>query len=329
MHRVLITGSTDGIGKATALALARDKGVNVIIHGRNADKVNRVVAELKEACRAATGDSESQEHQRTEVEIDGIVADLSLVQNVRAMGAEVLARFPDITGLINNAATWPSKREVTSEGIERSFAVNHLASVALTASLLSILSRNGSRLDRNSRVLFVSSVAHAKYPNGVAYESNARFDWDNLQSENVHEPYQVYALAKLLNIMTAGEFARRHPCNDTRVTFNSLHPGVIDTPLLREGLPDLVEKAKPLEDGALTPVYLATHPDVEGMSGIYFEDNAEARRHPLAENSETVAQVWAKTHDILARAVDDGTPESPGDKATPQSPGEAERTKDG
>lgn len=196
MPLVLVTGSTDGIGRQTAADLA-SQGADVIVHGRSAEKV--------EAARAGLPG-------RT----FGVVGDLSSLAAVRALGAELVATFPRIDVVIHNAGVFANERSVTVDGFERTNAVNHLAPLLLTHLVLPAL-----RASPAPRIVFVSSVAHVR----------GRVDPDDLDSRGRYDAYVAYAQSKLANVLTAVELAKRLP----GFAVNALHPGVVSTKLLTDG----------------------------------------------------------------------------------------------
>src|SRR5512135_331250 len=168
---ILITGSTDGIGKATAQDLL-SRGAEVIIHGRNKQKGNRVQKELAKV----TGGSQP----------DLLVADLSSRDQVRQLAEDITARYPRLNVLLNNAGTFEKERHLTSDGVEKTFAVNYLAPFLLTRLLLPVLTNNTP-----SRIVTVASSAH---------EDVDRVDWDNLPAQDHYDAWGAYALSKFADI---------------------------------------------------------------------------------------------------------------------------------
>lgn len=254
----LVTGSTDGIGLETALGLAR-LGLRVLLHGRDPRKGRTVLEEL----RSKTG-SES---------LELFQADLSSQRQVRSMAAEIKRRHGRLHVLLNNAGVFMKERRLTEDGFEMTFAVNHLAPFLLTHLLLDLLQRSAP-----SRIITVSSVAHF----------GASVDWSNLQGEKRFDGYEAYALSKLCNILFTYELAER--LKGTEVTANCLHPGVIRTKLLRAGFGDI-----PGDDpvkGAKIPIYLATSPEVEGLSGLYFEALRPAPTSPTSRDRRLQKKLW-------------------------------------
>lgn len=165
---VLVTGATDGIGKQTAVDLAK-RGAHVIVHGRNAQKVERVKSELKNA--------------------SGVVADLSSLEEVRTLAKNVVAMHPQIDVVIHNAGVFMNERVLTKDGFETTFAVNHLAPFLLTHLLRPAI---------RARIVVVSSIAHTR----------GHMQWDNLQGEKRFDGYDAYAMSKLANVLFTVEMAK-------------------------------------------------------------------------------------------------------------------------
>lgn len=255
---VLVTGSTDGIGKATALGLAR-LGATVLLHGRDPEKGRRVHEEI-----ARTTGSD---------ELDLFIADLSSQKQVRRLAAEVVERHECLHVLINNAGTFQAERKLTEDGLETTLAVNYLAQFLLTHELLDLLEVNSP-----SRIISVASIAHL----------NARVDWNNLQGERWYDGFQAYALSKLCIILFTYGLAER--LKGSAVTANCLHPGVIRTKLLRAGFGDYPGSTP--EKGARTPIYLASSPEVDEVSGKYFMDCKPARSSPLSYSKDLQERFW-------------------------------------
>jgi NAD(P)-dependent dehydrogenase (short-subunit alcohol dehydrogenase family) len=255
---VLVTGSTDGIGKATALGLAQ-MGARVILHGRDPEKGRRVREEIAQT----TGSDQ----------LDLFIADLASLRQVRKLATEILERHQRLHVLINNAGTFQAERRLTEDGLETTFAVNYLAPFLLTHELLELLEESSP-----SRIISVASIAHL----------NAKVDWNNLQGERWYDGFQAYALSKLGIVLFTFELAER--LKATVVTANCLHPGVIKTKLLRAGFGDY--PGSPPEKGARTPIYLASSPEVEGVSGDYFMECRPVKSSPLSYNKDLQKRFW-------------------------------------
>lgn len=200
---VLITGSTDGIGKETALQLAQ-LGATVIVHGRSTERCQAT----RDDIRQATGNPN----------VDCVVADLSSQRQVRQMAADIIVRYDRLHVLINNAGVILLKRQLTEDGLETTFAVNHLAPFLLTLLLLDLLKKSAP-----ARIITVSSTVH--------YDEQIKFD--NLQGERDYYGLGAYKVSKLGNVLFTFELAER--LKGTGVTANCLHPGVVATKLLDTG----------------------------------------------------------------------------------------------
>jgi retinol dehydrogenase-14 len=254
---ILVTGATDGIGKQTALELAR-QGHHVLVHGRNAARGARIVAEIKNATHNA--------------HVDWLHADFAVMAEVRRLAAEINARYERLDVLINNAGVLMPQRTLTPDGLETTFAINHLAHFLLTNLLLEKIKHSAP-----ARIITVSSGMHR----------GARIEWDNLQGEKNYTGYDAYARSKLANVLFAFELAAR--LAGAQVTSNALHPGVIHTKLLHAGSQP---GAEDLARGARTSVYLATAPEVAGVTGKYFENSREAVPAPLAQDKRLRQEFW-------------------------------------
>jgi NAD(P)-dependent dehydrogenase (short-subunit alcohol dehydrogenase family) len=264
----LVTGATSGIGYETALGLAR-AGAQVALVGRDAarveDAIRRIGAEVPGAA------------------LDPFVADLSDQAKTRRLAQAVRSRFARLDVLVNNAGAIFDKRGTTIDGIERTWALDHLGYVLLTLELLDLLKASAP-----ARILNVASTAHTR----------ARIDFDDVQGARSYGAVKAYSQAKLGNVLFTYALARR--LEGTGVTVNALHPGVVATGFARDtggwfGLawslirPFLI---KP-EDGAATSLFLATSPEVEGISGRYFARCREKASSPYSRDVEVQERTWA------------------------------------
>jgi NAD(P)-dependent dehydrogenase (short-subunit alcohol dehydrogenase family) len=250
---ILVTGSTDGIGRATALALAR-LGHRVLVHGRDPAKGVAVLGEVRKAGSPGP---------------DLFTADLSTRAGTRGLAAEVRDRNDRLDVLVNNAGVYQEDRVLTAEGLETTFAVNLLAPFLLSELLLPLLSASAP-----ARIVNVASGAH--------FDAE-RVDWDNLQGERRYRGWDAYVQSKLGVVLLTASLARRH--DPKEVTVNCLHPGVICTKLLAAAFPSY--PCEPPEAGARTPVYLATSAEVDGVTGKYFDGMQEARPSRIARDHDT------------------------------------------
>jgi NAD(P)-dependent dehydrogenase (short-subunit alcohol dehydrogenase family) len=259
MHNkvVLITGSTDGIGRQAALELAAH-GFTVFVHGRSIFRARNVAEEI----RTATGNKY----------VEFLAADLSSQRQVRELASEISKRCDALHVLINNAGVFMNERQVTEDGLELSFAVNHLAPFLLTNLLLGLLQKSAP-----ARIITVSSMVHAQ----------GKIDFSDLQSEKRFAGYDAYALSKLGNVLFTYELAER--LQGTGVTVNCLHPGVIATKLLRAAFDsDGASRA----DGAATMIYLASSPEVEQATGKYYQENRETRSAASTYDTALRKKFW-------------------------------------
>ncbi len=274
MTLVLLTGATRGIGRAAAIELAR-QGAEVALVGREAERVEAVAREA----RAAGGGAPVHEH----------VADLMLMASVRALAGEVRERYEHIDVLANNAGALFASRKETSEGFERTFALNHLAPFLLTNMLR-------DRLD-GGRVVTTASDAH----------ESGRLDLDDLQSEKSYSAMRVYGTSKLCNILFTRELARRAP----ELHANCLHPGVVRTGFGKNenGIwKVLTTLAGPFfrspERGARSLVWLATSDDAASLSGEYVQDE-KVHAPSLQAQDETLAEgLWERSAQLVGLAAD-------------------------
>ena len=255
---MLVTGATDGIGRATALGLAH-RGARVLVHGRSRLKAEAVVQAITRAGGQA----------------DPVVADLASLAEVHRLAAEVRAAAPSLTVLLHNAGVFQNERTESREGYELTFAVNHLAPFLLTALLLDHLKASAP-----ARVVTVASVAHGQ----------GRLDFDDLQSRRDYSGYAAYAASKLANVLFARALARR--LEGTAVTSNALHPGVVTTKLLEAGFG--MTGITP-EQGAATSIWAATAPELADVSGRYFSNARLAEPSRLAKDDALGERLWTES----------------------------------
>jgi NAD(P)-dependent dehydrogenase (short-subunit alcohol dehydrogenase family) len=261
---VLITGSTDGIGKQTALDLAK-KGYHVLVHGKNREKGMSVVSEIKKLTNNNS--------------IDLLIADLSIQKEIKGMSDEIIKRYDHLDILINNAGVYQIKYELSEDNIEMTFAVNHLAPFLLTRLLLDLLKTN-----HNSRVINVSSMIHANY-----------IDFQNLQFEKNFVGGEAYSLSKLCNILFTYKLSEILKAGN--VTVNCLHPGVINTKILRLSFGNI---GAPVQEGSKTSVFLADSVRVENITGKYFVDKKMANSKSITYDKEVQNRLWEISEKLTA-----------------------------
>jgi retinol dehydrogenase 14 len=285
---VLITGATSGIGRATALGLAR-MGAHLAIIGRDRGRTEGAAREI----RAAGGGR-----------LDLFIADLSSQAEVRGVAEEVLQTLPRIHVLINNVGGYFDSRHVTADRLERTFALNHLAPFLLTSLLLEKLKQSAS-----ARVVTVSSNAHA----------SGRIDFSDLQGERSYSGARAYSQSKLANVLFSYELARR--LKGTSVTANALHPGVVSTSFGAEDpatvqrifIPFLRRFMKSPAQGAATSIHLASAPELEQVTGRYFANSHPKKSSGQSYDQATAARLWQVSADLVGVdcTLTDGPPDSP------------------
>ena len=280
MKTVLITGGTGGIGRAAAIGLA-SMGARVGITGRDRARVEVAAAEITRASGNPA--------------VDVFVADLSSQAEVRQLAAEVLAAYPRLDVLLNNVGGFWAHRHVTVDGLERTFALNHLAPFLLTDLLLDRLVASAP-----ARVVTVSSGAQAM----------GKIDFDDLMGERRYSGQRAYNQSKLANVMFTYELAGR--LQGTGVTANALHPGMTNTGFSAEdparAFAPLVAILRPFmrspERGADTAVYLASSPELEGVTGRYFSDRKARKSSKSSYDGATTARLWDVSDELVGLLVE-------------------------
>jgi retinol dehydrogenase 14 len=272
---VLITGGTGGIGKATAIGLAT-LGARVGITGRDLARTGQVAAEIQ----AASGNPA----------IDGFAADMSSQAEVRRLAVAVLDAYPRLDVLVNNVGGFWAHRHPTADGLEHTFALNHLASFLLTNLLLDRLKASAP-----ARVVTVSSHVQAE----------GRIDFDDLLGTRNYSGQRAYSQSKLANVMFTNELARR--LEGTRVTATCLHPGFARTDFGAEDqawfftvISHLVRPfLKTAAQGAQTSIYLASSLDVDGATGQFFASSKPKTANTVAYDADMTARLWDVSADLV------------------------------
>jgi NAD(P)-dependent dehydrogenase (short-subunit alcohol dehydrogenase family) len=272
---VLVTGATGGIGLATAHGIAR-QGATVVIAGRDLARTRAAVEQIKK--------------ESGNPRVDFLVADLSVMSDIRRLAAEFQERYAQLHVLVNNVGAIFINGQVSSEGIEMTLALNHLGPYLLTRSLYNLL-----KASTPSRIVNVSSLAHL----------GARLDTSNLQFSG----WKGYKRSKLANILFAYELARRS--EGTGITVNALSPGLVASSF---GLnnPGPYRLIKPLVDvfavsvpkGAETSIYLACSPEVEGVTGKYFTRCRPRRSSKASYDQAAAARLWDVSATMTGLAAD-------------------------
>jgi NAD(P)-dependent dehydrogenase (short-subunit alcohol dehydrogenase family) len=263
----LITGATQGLGRGIALDLAR-RGGTVLLHGRDRVRLDAVAAEVRATAPGAT--------------VRTYLADLADLRQVRAMAERILAAEPHLDALVNNAVagggTEPLRRELSAQGHELRFAVNHLAPYALVRGLLPLLMSSAP-----ARVVNVASIGQE------------RIDFDDIMLERDYEGLRAYCRSKLALIMATFELGGE--LAGTGVTVNALHPAhLMDTQGVRDyGLTPVIG----IEEGVRPTVRLVTDPDVAGVTGRYFDRFTDSRAHEQAYDADARRRLMELTHRLV------------------------------
>lgn len=266
---ILISGATNGIGKQSALELAK-MGAQIVIIGRNKAKTEETLREIQ----SSSGNKD----------VHALIADLSSMAEVRRVADDFKKQYARLDVLLNNAGSFFSERQESVDGYEMTFALNHLSYFLLTHLLLDRLKANAP-----SRIVSVSSEAHMMSP----------LNFDDLQSKQSYgmAGFRPYGQSKLMNVMFTYELARR--LTGTGVTANALHPGAVNTGFGKNnrGLMNIAMKiftffAIKVEDGAKTSVYLASSPEVEGVTGKYFDKCKQKQSSQVSYDEAAQKRLW-------------------------------------
>jgi len=273
----LVTGATSGIGLVTARELAR-MGAQVTIVSRNAEKCAAVAERIQ---------------ADTSRPVEFIAADLSLLAGSMLAAAAFKQRHTRLHILVNNAGAYFVRRQLTADGFEMTFALNHLSYFLLTNLLLDVLKSSAP-----ARIVNVSSGAHA----------GAKLDFDDLQSTKHYQGFQAYGRSKLANLLFTYELARR--LDGSGVTANALHPGFVASGFARNNgrlfnvgtwMVGKVFGRKP-EQGAATSLYLAASPEVEGVSGRYYADCKPIQSSPESYQPGRAEKLWQVSLELTSQA---------------------------
>jgi NAD(P)-dependent dehydrogenase (short-subunit alcohol dehydrogenase family) len=276
---VLITGGNAGVGKETAVGLAR-AGAHVVFTSRDATRGADALADI----RTRSGSDA----------VDVLPLDLANFASIRGFSEQFLTEYDRLDVLVNNAGLVQQYPGVTDDGFEMTFGVNHLGTFFLTSLLLDRL-----RASAPARIVVVSSHAHKHVGSGL--------DFDDLQSERSYKPFRVYGRTKLANIYFTRELARR--LDPSAVTVNALHPGFVASRFGRDGdggrLGELAMViARPAaispEKGARTSVWLSSTAEVEGSSGGYYYKCAPSTPTKLAQDDAIAARLWTVSEELVA-----------------------------
>ncbi|MDP8951309.1 MAG: SDR family NAD(P)-dependent oxidoreductase [Actinomycetota bacterium] len=266
---ILVTGATDGLGRRVAQELAA-KGATVLLHGRSSRRLEATLGEL----RKETGSEK----------LGSYLADLSSLGEVRGMAERILSEHDHLDVLVNNAGIISREREESGDGHELTFAVNHLSHFLLTSLLLPLLRRSAS-----SRIVNVASAGQSP------------IDFDDPMLERGYEAMRAYTRSKLAQVVFTFELAGRLQ-EDTGVTVNALHPAsLMDTKMVHGTFGYTVST---VEEGTEAVVRLAASPEVEGVTGRYFDGTREARANRQAYDEGVRKRLWALSEELSGRLLE-------------------------
>ncbi len=277
----LITGATAGIGEVAAMALGK-KGYRVGIVGRDPVKCEATASKIKQEAATPL--------------VDVFVADLSKQADVRRLADEVKVKYPHLDVLLNNAGAIISTKQESADGIERTWALNHLAYFLLTDLLLDLL-----KSTPGARVVSVSSEAH-RFLKGV--------DFDDIEGKKSYSSWKAYSQSKLANILFTRELARKLKESGSGVTANCLHPGFVKTNFTAgKGFSTWAFRqlanvlAIPADKGAQTSIYLASSPEVAGITGEYFAKSRVNKPTAAARDDAAAQRLWTLSEAMTAESA--------------------------
>ena len=270
----LVTGATAGIGEVTARELAK-QGATVVVAGRSLERCENTTRRIRE--------------QTSNPNVDFLAADLSSQRQIRRLAEDFRGRYQRLDVLVNNAGAFYMKRQESSDGIEMTFALDHLSYYLLTLLLLDLLEDSAP-----ARIVNVSSGAH----------QGGQIRFDDLNGKQKFSGWGAYSQAKLANVLFTYELDRR--LKGKGITANALHPGFVATQfaknngaIYRASMSVVHLFARTPEQGASTSIYLASSPEVEGVSGKYFVDQKPGRSSPASYDLATAEKLWQVSAEMV------------------------------
>lgn len=272
----MVTGANAGIGKQTALEVAR-RGAHVIMVARSRERGEAARSEIL----AATGNDK----------VDLLLADLSSQADIHALAETYKARYDRLDVLVNNAGVYFSDRQESVDGLEMTFALNHLGYFLTTILLWDVIATSGP-----ARIVNVSSDAHR----------GAKLNFDDLQNNKRYQGFRAYGQSKLANVLFTYELDRRR--NGADVTVNALHPGFVASNFGKNngGVVGMFMKrivpmfGRSVEEGAATSVYLATSPEIEGVTGKYFSDSKAVQSSTESYDRQVAEKLWTVSEELTS-----------------------------
>lgn len=264
MRKVLITGSTDGIGKQAALLLAK-KRYRVLIHGRSREKIEQTVSFIK----LKSGNDQ----------IEGYRADLSSLKELTRMSETIREKEKKLDVILNNAGVIMHSRQESEAGVEMTFAINHLGHFYLTGQLIKILNKE------HGRIINLTSKIHS-----------SGLDFDTFPEPAFYDPVEAYSNSKLCNVLFTYHLSKM--LGEHGITVNCMHPGVINTKMLIQTWGPVGEA---VEAGAAREVFMVDAPDVENSTGKYFVDNRPVQSVPFSYNTSAQEKLWQLSLDLIGK----------------------------
>jgi NAD(P)-dependent dehydrogenase (short-subunit alcohol dehydrogenase family) len=265
---ILVTGATDGLGKRVARELAA-KGTTVLLHGRSPERLEATLEELR--------------GQRSSQKVDSYLADLSSLAAVRNLAERIISEYDRLDVLVNNAGTIVQERKESEDGYELTFAVNYLSHFLLTSVLLPLLKGSAP-----ARVVNVASAGQSP------------IDFEDPMLERGYDAMRAYSQSKLAQIMFTLELAER--LSGTGVSVNALHPAsLMDTKMVQDTFGYTMST---VEEGTEAVVRLAVSPELEGVTGRYFDGTREARANRQAYNPQARDRLWVLSEELCRRSLD-------------------------
>jgi NAD(P)-dependent dehydrogenase (short-subunit alcohol dehydrogenase family) len=266
--RILVTGATDGLGRRVAQVVAA-KGATMLLHGRNPERLKATLEELR--------------IQPGSEKVSSYLADLSSLGAVRGLADRIHSEHDRLDVLVNNAGIIVQERKESEDGYELTFAVNYLSHFLLTSLLLPLLKDSAP-----ARVVNVASAGQSP------------IDFDDPMLERGYDAMRAYSMSKLAQIMFTLELAER--LSDTGVSVNALHPAsLMDTKMVQETFGYTMST---VEEGAKATVHLVASPELEGVTGRYFDGKREARANRQAYDKETRQTLWELSEELCGRLLD-------------------------
>jgi NAD(P)-dependent dehydrogenase (short-subunit alcohol dehydrogenase family) len=265
---ILVTGATDGLGKRVARELAA-KGTTVLLHGRSPERLEATLEEIRS--------------QTSSQKVGSYLADFSSLAAVRDLADSILSEYDRLDVLVNNAGIIVQERKESEDGYELTFAVNYLSHFLLTSLLLPLLKDSAP-----ARVVNVASAGQSP------------IDFDDPMLERGYDAMRAYSMSKLAQIMFTFELAERF--SDTGVSVNALHPAsLMDTKMVQDTFGYTMST---VEEGAKATVHLVASPDLEGVTGRYFDGRREARANGQAYDKEARQTLWELSEELCGRPLD-------------------------